>query len=84
MVSLIANTFTNKSLKNTRVTKAPNTPKTPKVDKLVWKQPINTISKLYKIIFFAIRTPARTKKWKDCILQASDNFLYLIKDNNTY
>jgi hypothetical protein len=84
VVSLIANAFTtNKPLKAARIIKAPNTLKTLKVDKLAWKRLINAILKLYKIIFFAMRTPARAKEWKDYTIQALNDFLHPIKDNNT-
>jgi hypothetical protein len=84
VVSLIANAFTaNKPLKAARTAKAPNTLKTLKADKPAWKRPIDAISKLHEIIFFAMRTPARAKEWKDCTIQASDDFLHPIKDNDT-
>jgi hypothetical protein len=84
VVSLIANAFTtNKPLKAARTVKAPNTLKTLKANKPAWKRLIDVILKLYKIIFFVMRTPARAKEWKDCTIQASDDFLHPIKDNNT-
>jgi hypothetical protein len=82
MVSLIANAFiANKPLKTARVLRIPKG--TPKEKKPIWKRLSNAISKLHEVVFFAIRTPAYTKEWIDCTTEVFDNFLYLIKDNNT-
>jgi hypothetical protein len=47
------------------------------------KRPIDAIFKLHEAIFFAMRTPARAKEWRDCTTEASDDFLHPIKDNDT-
>jgi hypothetical protein len=82
VVSLVANAFTaNKPLKAARVPRAPKG--TPKEKKPLWKRPVDAISKLHEIIFFAMRTPARAKEWMECTTEASDDFLHPIKDNDT-
>ena len=61
MVSLIVDAFTcNKPLKATRISRAPKG--APKADKPAWKRPVDAISKLYKITFFAMRTLKRVRE----------------------
>ena len=82
VVSLIANAFTsNKPLKAACTAKALKG--TPKADKPIQKRLLDAITKLYKIIVFAMRTLARAQEQESYIKQALNDFLYLIKDNNT-
>jgi hypothetical protein len=82
VVSLIANAFTsNKPLKAARILRAPRG--TPKEKKPAWKRLMDVILKLYEIIFYTIKTLARAKEWVECTTEASDDFLYPIKDNYT-
>jgi hypothetical protein len=82
VVALISNAFTaNKPVKAERVPRAPKG--TPKAAKPTWIRPVDAISKLHEVVFFAMRTPARAKEWRDCTAEASNDLLYLIKDNDT-
>jgi hypothetical protein len=82
VVSLITDAFTaNKPLKVLRVPRAPKG--TPKAQKPIWKRPVDAILKLYEIIFFAMRILERAREWQNYTIQASDDFLYPIKDNDT-
>ena len=82
IVSLVATAFTdNKPLKAMRILRAPKG--TPKALKPAWKRPDDAISKLHNIIFFAMRTPERAREWQNCTIEASDDFLHPIKDNDT-
>jgi hypothetical protein len=61
MVSLIANTFTsNKLIKASRVTRVPKGIPKNKKPKFIYL--VNSISKLYKVIFFVIQTPIYAKE----------------------
>jgi len=80
VVSLIANAFiANKPLKAARVKRLLGVAKE---DKPLWKRPIDAISKLHEVIFFAMRTLACAKEWMDYTTEVSDDFLHPIKDND--